>query len=425
MKKKEIIASVLVLALLAGAGCSDDGYRARVTELKLVRLAPTSGYAGDIVRILGRNFSEEYGGNTVTINGVEARVIEIARDELSIIVPENAPGNYPVRVETPTATVEGLSFKYNVRPEKEYAVTTVAGNGTLGLVDGIGTAASFSAPEGLNYHRDGSIWIVQRGGVGMFAIRRMDQFYHVTTLCTSPLLNYPWGGDFAPSGDYYVANKGNNKVLRVTSDGTCSEYPITGATLNNPMCVAFSAAGEMYVASRNANEILKIDLATGVVQARYEVKMPESMDVDAEGRVIVGTNNAYYLYQIDTDGSVSTIAGNGMVPSGSSYSDGEENLSTATICMVGGVFCASDGCIYFTDRTAFTVRKLTPAADGSYAAGKLETLAGVAGTKGVTDGTNTTATFSYPAGIVVSNDCSDIYVADGSGSQRIRRLRLR
>ena len=44
----------------------------------------------------------------------------------------------------------------------------------------------------------------------MFAIRRMDQFYHVTTLCTSPLLNYPWGGDFAPSGDYYVANKGNN-----------------------------------------------------------------------------------------------------------------------------------------------------------------------------------------------------------------------
>ena len=56
MKKKEIIASVLVLALLAGAGCSDDGYRARVTELKLVRLAPTSGYAGAIVRLLGRNF---------------------------------------------------------------------------------------------------------------------------------------------------------------------------------------------------------------------------------------------------------------------------------------------------------------------------------------------------------------------------------
>lgn len=415
----------LLLGLLAAAGCNDDEYTAKVTDLRLVRLSPTSGYAGDIVRILGRNFSEEYGGNTVTINGVEARVIEIARDELSIIVPENEPGSYPICIRTPKMEVEGLSFKYNVRPEKEYVVSTVAGNGSSALVDGIGSAASFAAPEGLCYNCDGSIWIIQRGGTGTFAIRRMDMSYNITTLCSSSLLNFPWGGDFAPSGDFYVANKGNHKVLRITVDGSCSEYPITGATLNNPMCVAFSAAGDMYVASRNANEVLKIDPASGAVQDRYEVKMPESMDVDSEGRVIVGTNNAYYLYMIDTDGSVKTIAGNGTVPSASNYSDGDGDLATATIGMVGGICCASDGCIYFTDRTASTVRKLTPSADGGYAVGTLETLAGIAGTKGVTDGLNTLATFSYPAGIVVSDDCSDIYVADGSGSQRIRRLRLR
>lgn len=420
MKTPKIIYLTLLSLLLAFAGCDDDDYVASVTELRLVRVAPTSGYAGDIVRILGRNFSVNYGENTVTINGKQAKVLDIAKDELSVVMPANEPGSYPIRVETPAGEIEGLAFKYNVQPEKEYYVTTVAGSGKFGCDDGVGGAATLQNPEGLNYDKDGNIWIVQRG---TFAIRRMNAAYSITTICTSSLLNYPWQGAFDSKWDYYVANKSGNDILKVTADGACTRSEISGAKFNNPMCLIFDPADNMYIANRNGNEVLKV--VGGAVVGRYAVPMPESLAFDAQGRIIVGTNNAYNLYMIAPDGTVSVIAGYGVKPTGLNYSDGEAgDLASATIGMVGGIFCATDGCIYFTDRTAFTVRKLTPAADGDYAAGKIETIAGVPGSAAVADGYGNAAKFLYSAGIVVSNDCTEIHVADGSG-HRIRRLKLR
>ena len=56
-------AVAIPLALLCS--CSGDEYVAKVTELKLVSVNPTNGYPGEIVKILGRNFSPVASQNKV------------------------------------------------------------------------------------------------------------------------------------------------------------------------------------------------------------------------------------------------------------------------------------------------------------------------------------------------------------------------
>ena len=47
--------ALLILSLIAA--CSDNDYKASVTELRLVLVKPTNVYPGEIATILGRNFS--------------------------------------------------------------------------------------------------------------------------------------------------------------------------------------------------------------------------------------------------------------------------------------------------------------------------------------------------------------------------------
>ena len=78
-----------------------------------------------------------------------------------------------------------------------------------------------------------------------------------------------------------------------------------------------------------------------------------------------------------------------------------------------GVALDSANNIYVTDYNNDTIRKVTPA-------GAVTTLAGWAGIWGNTDGTNGNALFSGPAGISVDNS-GNVYVAD-SGNQTLRKV---
>ena len=120
------------------------------------------------------------------------------------------------------------------------------------------------------------------------------------------------------------------------------------------------------------------------------------------------------------------IAGSGTKPTAVNYTDGEAGKPlTATIGTVDGIYCASDGTVYFTDEVTATVRKLVPGKDGSYATGTVTTLAGQPLLKGWVDGEAlTTAKFNYPYGILLADDGETLYVTDGSGSRRIRKLYL-
>jgi len=362
---------LMILLAAAICSCQKDKYVANVKELKLVNVLPSSGYSGQIVKILGRNFSPEEGGNVVTFGGKTAKVLDYNEWDLTVVLPKNDPGEYEVQVTTKKGSIGGLNFAYIEKPEHSYLRSIYAGVvGSAGRQDGQGTAATFAQPEGVTLAPDGSLYIFQRGA-GNFAIRHIDKSVNVTTVTTDAQLSYPWHGDVASDGTMYFANKGNHKILKCTSSGVVSEQTISGATLNNPMECKFDNAGNMYIANRNADEVILT--AGGVALKTWTIPMPTCMAPLPDGRVVVGTNSSGYLYIIK-DTTVSKIAGCGSINSSLGNGTAGDLVDHSAIGFTGGLCADSQGAIYIGDITALSVRKITPDASGDYSKGKLETI---------------------------------------------------
>ena len=129
-----LLFACLLLSLFAA--CSDNDYKASVTELRLVLVKPTNVYSGEIATILGRNFSTVPEENAVFINDQQATVIEAAKDELKIILPEMTPGKYSIRVKSPSGELTGLELNYLKTPDREYIVQMQESFGELDTVLG-------------------------------------------------------------------------------------------------------------------------------------------------------------------------------------------------------------------------------------------------------------------------------------------------
>lgn len=381
---KRLLSIFFILTGILLTSCQEK-YVASVTELQLASVSPGSGYSGGIITIYGRNFSNEFGENRVFVGKLEAKVIEYSSWELTIVLPQQEMGTYPIKVVTPKGEISGLTFDYVEKPEHEYIVSTIAGNGKRDLIDGIGTAASFAYPEGIAMDKDGNLYVSQRNGT--FAIRKVDRNYKVTTVATTEL---PWHGSFAADGSYWFAAKGAAKIFRIGADNKPVEVPVTGVTFDNPMDVRFDKDGNAWICNRGTNEVCK--LSGTAVAKKYEVPVNACVTFDAKGRALVGSETAGYMYMIENE-TVIPIAGSGKLTSSGSI-DGEKGKpSTAAIGCTCGIFAAADGSVYFCDRTNLAIRKITPDENGDYTKGTVKTL----------------VTGHYPSDLCVSEDCTRIY----------------
>ena len=107
-------------------------------------------------------------------------------------------------------------------------VTTVAGSGTLGSVDGIGSNASFASPASICVDQIGNLYV---GDITEPKIRKISTSGVVTTLAGSGMVGSADGlGALASfnsiggvcvdaSGDLYVADGGNKKIRKVSPSG--------------------------------------------------------------------------------------------------------------------------------------------------------------------------------------------------------------
>ncbi len=196
-------------------------------------------------------------------------------------------------------------------------------------------------------------------------------------------VNTPDGLVVTTDGTLYVADRANNRVLKVTPDGIVSRVagvqPIgstpsggfsgdggaaTDARLNSPAALTLNHAENiLYVADSENHRIRAVDLRTG---------------------------------------RISTVAGDG---------------TTAVLNQPADVTVAPDGTLYIADLSNHRIRKLAP--DGT-----LTTLAGT-GTAGFSGdgGAATGATFNFPGGLALNQAGTTLYVADFDNN-RIRAIDL-
>jgi DNA-binding beta-propeller fold protein YncE len=111
------------------------------------------------------------------------------------------------------------------------AVTTLAGNGSAGNVDGVGANARFNQPYNVKMDRAGNLWVPDQLN---HSIRKITPAGAVVTVAgngkegyadgpgTTAQFNNPTGLIAAADGSVIVADRNNHRIRRVAPDGTVS-----------------------------------------------------------------------------------------------------------------------------------------------------------------------------------------------------------
>jgi sugar lactone lactonase YvrE len=286
-------------------------------------------------------------------------------------------------------------------------VTTLAGNGTQGSLNGPDSLSSFNGPTSVAVDQSGNVYVADDNNNQIRVIANGM----VNTLAGSDSTGAvdgqgPLAYFFGPSsvscdaqGNVYVADAGNNLIRMVTPGGLVSTIagqinpgaqngPDSSATFNNPAGIAVDGSGNIYVADMLNDLIRKISggqvstLAgslndttvasiNGVGTAASFV-FPNSVAVDASGNVYTTEYVTNLIRKITPDGTVTTLAGSGA--SGQADSTG----TAASFSGPSGVAVDASGNVYVADTYNNVIRKITPA-------GVVSTIAG-SGVAGSTNG---------------------------------------
>jgi sugar lactone lactonase YvrE len=322
-------------------------------------------------------------------------------------------------------------------------VTTLAGGGSPGSVDGTGAVARFNMPGGVTVDSAGNVYVADRGS---HMLRKITPAGDVTTLAGSARkfgkadgagaaarFRFPAGITIDGTGNLYVADQGNHTLRKVTpggdvttlagAAGTAGSADGTGvaARFNAPGGIAADDGGNLYVADRY-NQTLRRITPTGDVttlagsaslggsvdgkasDARF--RMPSGVALDGAGNLYVADLGNQTLRRVTPAEEVTTLVG---TPRAAGSTDGTG--AAARFHFPAGAAVDRAGNIYVADQFNRTIRKITPA-------GEVTTLAGTAGMVGSTDGNGAAARFGGPVGIAVDSD-GNVYVADKHAIRKI------
>lgn len=278
-------------------------------------------------------------------------------------------------------------------------VSTLAGTGNIGAINGLGKLASFNKPSGLTVDGAGNVYVADAGNN---LIRKITPDGTVSTLAGTvvavdtsntvteqPLFSGPSGVAVDAAGNVYVADAGNNRICVVSPSGNTRTLAGNGnagsnngagtsATFNNPTGVAVDAAGNVYVADMLNNLIRKVapNGTTTTLAGNGEMGskdgldtaarfyFPNSLAVSTSGIVYVTDDINNLVRAIMPGGAVTTIAGTGLA--GSQNGVGAQ----ASFNDPAGISIGASGNLYVADANNNLIRKITPS-------GMVTTVAGV------------------------------------------------
>ena len=309
-------------------------------------------------------------------------------------------------------------------------VTTFAGSGTAGAVDGIGTAASLNYPPSLVTTADGTLYVSDYGNN---LIRKISTEGVVTTFAgtgnaesidgvgLSAAFNQPAFLIIDGNNNLFLSEWEGHKIRKITPDGTVTTFAGSGnagvadgvgtaAKFYKPAGMAFDNDGNLYVSDAGNNRIRKIS-PEGVVSTFYvnaeELGSPRGITFDKDGNLFVANTFKHVISKIDQNGTLTTFAGTGE----EGYLDGEK--STAMFNGPVTIKILDNGDMLISDRYNHVIRKISN--------GIVTTFAGKGGVSGFVNGIGVRARFNNPYGMVFGQN-NEIYLADFS-NHSIRKIK--
>lgn len=355
-------------------------------------------------------------------------------------------------------------------------MSTLAGSGSYGYADGVGTMAQFRGVYDVAVDGAGNVYVTEEQRV-----RKITPAGVVSTLAGNGMRGYADGGGMAAQfnepygvavdsfGNVYVADNENGRVRKIAPGGIVStvagndsggflDGPGTVARFARPDGVAVDGSGNVYVADMFNHAIRKVTPA-GVVSTLAgngiagsadgtgtvaQFSYPEAVAVDGVGNIYVVDLNSG-VRKVTPGGVVSTLAsgvrgsgvavdGGGTVYVAETYNNRILKITLGSVITTlagsgtpgfadgtgaaakfsspNGLAMDVAGNLYVADERNYRIRKISPT-------GVVSTLAG-SGLQGHADGAGAVAQFWEPQGVDV-DAAGSVYVADWRGN-RIRKI---
>jgi sugar lactone lactonase YvrE len=316
-------------------------------------------------------------------------------------------------------------------------VTTIAGSGSPGVEDGPAMSASFSDPFGIAVDRRGNV-IVADGGQSN-RIRRITVDGKVHTIAGAnegfadgnalqAQFNTPSGIAIDNGGNIIIADTSNNRIRKLSSDGTKVSTIAGGgvagfrdgsageAQFDGPIGIAVDKHGNVFVADAYNDSIRKITEGGAVTtfagtglpgfndgrgpDASFDT--PCGVAVDKDGNVFVADTGNHAIRKISAQGEVTTIAGG----TGAGPQAVEVRLNRPV-----GIGVTHDGFLFISDEASGKIVRIAPDGEGRTYAGSVA---------GFADSVGGYARLNGPSSIAIDRQ-GVLYVAD-SQNYLIRQI---
>ncbi len=367
-----------------------EGSVSSVTNSEMIATAPDGGTSGPIKVVIGER---ETSGPVFTYEVIPDGIVStLAGDGTFGDVLGNGTS---AQFASPMGVAVDADGNVYVADQKNHKikkiseaglVSTLAGSGVKGDADGTGADAQFDNPSDVAVDASGNVYVADLQNQ---KIRKITADGLVTTLAGSGIegdvdgpgasaqFDAPLGIAVDASGNVYVADADNYKIRIITPAGEVStlagngiEGDVNGtgsaARFRGTRGVAVDANGNVYVADANNHKIKRITPAGEVstfagsgdsgdgegIGTAAQLNRPSDVAVDADGNVYVADLQNEKIRKITSAGAVSTLAGNGR------RGDTDGSAALARFNAPNGVTVDASGNVYVADTNNHKIRKM-------------------------------------------------------------------
>ncbi len=250
-------------------------------------------------------------------------------------------------------------------------ISTVAGTGAPGPTSATALTSSFLNPSFLASDLTGGYWISINSSL-----------FHVTSSgavsqANIPGLGYSRGLAVDTGGNLFIADQANNQVLSVSPAGKTTVVagtgaagfsgdggPATAASLNFPQGIAMDANGVLYIADINNNRIRKVT-PDGTISTLFAHGTAGTHDgfygiaVDRQGNLYVTAQNTVFVEKISPNGTGVMIADTGQ--SGRGFGGDGGPATAASFSSPSGIAVDAAGNVFIADSGNNRIREILAA----------------------------------------------------------------